>query len=151
MRSQVFRMRGGGCCTNTTQCRSYCRSCAISVGTEPLLNVGRAGREAGRVAAQSAEAQKRRANSQRPHALARWAWDPSSQPAWLTECTYIERIQPKLGKLTNAEVATVLGSSIPYASAVRAGKRRPHPRHWKALAKLAGLAVLERSAAYGVS
>ncbi len=57
------------CGTTATPGCSYCRSCAIPVATEQMLKVGRAGREAGRVAAQRAKAQERRANSQRPHAL----------------------------------------------------------------------------------
>jgi hypothetical protein len=28
---------------------------------------------------------------------------------------------------------------MPYAAEIRAGRRRPHPRHWQALAKLAGI------------
>jgi hypothetical protein len=28
---------------------------------------------------------------------------------------------------------------MPYAAEIRAGRRRPHPRHWEALAKLAGV------------
>jgi len=74
------------------------------------------------VASQSAEAQQRRANSQRPHALARWAWDPSSQPAWLTEETYLGKIQPLLAGVTNRAVALAL-ASIPYASMHPASER----------------------------
>jgi hypothetical protein len=28
---------------------------------------------------------------------------------------------------------------LPYASDIRAGRRRPHPRHWLSLARLAGV------------
>jgi hypothetical protein len=34
---------------------------------------------------------------------------------------------------------TALGVSVTYAVALRAGRRRPHPRHWVALAKLVGV------------
>ena len=47
------------------------------------------------------------------------------------------KIQPLLARFTNKVVASLLGVSIPYASAVRAGRRRPHPRHWQTLAELA--------------
>ena len=30
-------------------------------------------------------------------------------------------------------------ASIPYASAIRSGRRVPHPRHWQALAQLVGV------------
>jgi hypothetical protein len=53
------------------------------------------------------------------------------------EETYMDKIQPQLVGLKNAQIATALGVSMPYAADVRAGRRRPHPRHWEALAKLA--------------
>jgi hypothetical protein len=31
---------------------------------------------------------------------------------------------------------SALGISVAYAVAIRAGRRRPHPRHWQALAEL---------------
>jgi len=46
------------------------------------------------------------------------------------------KIQPSLAGVTNKAVASALGSSIPYASAIRAGRRIPHPRHWQALCRL---------------
>jgi len=36
------------------------------------------------------------------------------------------------------EIAQAMQVSTPYAAFVRSGKRRPHPRHWEALALLAG-------------
>jgi hypothetical protein len=121
--------------------RSYCRSCAIPVATEHLTEVAESGRAAGRIAAQTAKAQARRANTQRRHALAKTAWLPSSLPAWLNEETYLGKIQPLLSGLTNKAVASALGSSVPYASAVRAGRRVPHQLHWQALAQLVGVSA----------
>jgi CRISPR-associated endonuclease Cas1 len=118
--------------------RRYCAACAVRAATEHILEVGLEGRKAGQAVAHSAEAQGRRANTQRRHALAKSAWEPSSQPAWLNEETYLGQIRPLLAGLTNKAVASALGSSIPYASAIRAGRRRPHPRHWLALAQLTG-------------
>jgi transcriptional regulator with XRE-family HTH domain len=40
-----------------------------------------------------------------------------------------------------SQIAAALGVSIPYASDIRRGRRRPHPRHWKALGGLAGFKV----------
>jgi len=37
---------------------------------------------------------------------------------------------------TLSEIASAIGVSIPYASDIRKGRRRPHPRHWQALAEL---------------
>ena len=115
---------------------SYCRSCAIPVATEHLTEVAESGRAAGQIAAQSADAQARRAETKRRHDLARAAWQPSSLPAWLNEETYLGKIQPLLAGHTNRAVASALGASLPYASAIRAGRRVPHPRHWQALAHL---------------
>ena len=59
-------------------------------------------------------------------------------PAWLTEEYYANEIQPRLKNLKVREIATPIEVSQAYAALVRAGKRRPHPRHWRALAKLVG-------------
>jgi hypothetical protein len=105
--------------TATPGC-SYCRSCAIPVATEHIREVAQAGREAGRLAAQSAEAQVRRANSQRPHALARWAWDPSSQPAWLTEEIYVGKIQTLLAGLRTKQLRQPsVSQSLTHPASVR--------------------------------
>ena len=104
----------------------------------------RLGRETGRVAAHSADAQARRANTQRRHALAKSAWLPSSLPAWLNEETYLGKIQPLLAGLTNKAVASALGSSIPYASAIRAGRRVPHPR-WGIRSKVNAIPLRSRT------
>ena len=132
------------CGTTIAPGRSYCRSCAIPVATEHLTEVAESGRAAGRIAAHSTDAQARRANTQRRHALAKSTWLPSSLPDWLNEETYLGKIQPLLTVLTNKAVASALGVSKPYASAVRAGRRVPHPRHWQALAHLIETAAAPR-------
>ena len=60
---------------------------------------------------------------------------------WLNEETYLSKIQPLLAGITNKAVASALGSAVPYASAIRAGRRVPHPRHWQALAELVGVSA----------
>jgi hypothetical protein len=96
-------------------------------------------RAAGRIAAQTPEAQARRAETQRRQITARLAWKSSNQPAWLNEETYIQKIQPRLAEVTVSAIASVLKVSEPYASDIRAGRCHPHPRHWQALAALAGV------------
>ncbi len=93
----------------------------------------------GRVAAQSPEAQARRSATKRRHDLARRGWLPSSQPAWLNGETYEQGIQPRLAGITCSTIASALSISEPYAADIRAGRRRPHPRHWQALAELVGV------------
>jgi hypothetical protein len=41
--------------------------------------------------------------------------------------------------LSTSSVVSTLGVSKPYAVGIRAGRHRPHPRHWLALAALAGV------------
>ena len=79
------------------------------------------GRAAGRIAAHGADAQARRASTQRRNALANWGWLPSSLPAWLNEETYVGKVQPLLARVTTSAVAEALGVSRVYAIQIRAG------------------------------
>jgi hypothetical protein len=107
----------------------------LSIFRMILVEVARSGR----VAAQSPEAQARRSATKRHHDLARQSWLLSSQPAWLNDETYEQKIQPRLAGIASSAIATTLGVSEPYAADIRAGRRRPHPRHWQALAQLVGV------------
>ena len=115
--------------------RSYCASCAVTVSREGLIKAARLGRVAGH----SREARARQAEKQRRHAAAKRAWRPSDQPAWLDEQTYLQKIQPRLAGVTIPVIASALGLSEPYAAEIRAGRRRPHPRHWQTLARIIGV------------
>jgi len=96
----------------------------------------------GRVASRSPKARAKRTASRRPHAQGVSAWDPASQPAWLTAEIYCDRIQPLLATASSSAVAARIGVSRWYAVRIRQG--RPHPRHWQALAELAGISIGER-------
>ena len=98
----------------------------------------------GRIASQAPGPKARRAETQRRHALAKLAWQPSSLPAWLNEETYTTKIQPLLAGIANPVIMSALGVSVTYAVAIRAGRRRPHPRHWEALAELVGVSADEK-------
>jgi hypothetical protein len=41
-----------------------------------------------------------------------------------------------LANVTTSAISTALGVSWVYASHIRAGAKRPHPRHWLKLAEL---------------
>jgi len=110
----------------------YCRDCAAKNSTACLIS----GARLGRVAAQSVQAQERRKETKRRHDLARRNWSPSGQAVCLNEEAYTKRILPALGSATLSQIASAIGVSIPYASDIRRGRRRPHPRHWQALAEL---------------
>jgi len=117
--------------------RRYCGTCVRTISGENLTEAARSGR----AAAQSPEAQARRSATKRRHDISRQSWLPSSQPAWLSNETYEERIQPRLAGITYSTIASVLRVSEPYAADIRAGRRRPHPRHWRTLALLVGVSA----------
>lgn len=64
---------------------------------------------------------------------------PTDTPEWINEKTYREKIQPRLAEMTVSAITAALDISGSYATDIRAGKRRPHPRHWEKLARLAGI------------
>ena len=66
-------------------------------------------------------------------------WDPSDKPEWLDEKAYGEKIQPRLVRVTIPVISSALSVSNPYAADIRAGRHRPHPRHWQTLAQLVGV------------
>jgi CRISPR-associated endonuclease Cas1 len=113
----------------------YCAQCAAKNSTASLI----AGAESGRVAAQSSTAKARRIETKRRHDLARGNWSASDHPSWLTDDAYTAQIQPRLNNASLSEIASAIGVSIPYASDIRQGRRRPHPRHWQTLAELVGI------------
>lgn len=113
----------------------YCKSCALPAGKERFGDVARLGR----IASHSDKAEISRSETRRRHAAALKAWDPASLPDWLTEQAYREKIQSRLAELTVPAISNALGISGPYATDIRAGKRRPHPRHWQSLARLVGV------------
>ncbi len=114
--------------------RTHCGQCAIAPATERLADAARLGR----VAAHTAEADARRSSTQRRQTQACWSWDPSSQPAWLTEEVYLKEIQPSLARMSTSAIAGRIGLSRWYAGRIRKG-HRPHPRHWHSLARLIGI------------
>lgn len=124
----------GGCGVRVERGRKHCANCTRPISKDNLSQAARAGR----IAAQSTEAQAGRAASQRRHEAAKRDWLPSSLPNWLNNEAYQYQIQPRLAGLTCPAIATSLGISEPYAADIRAGRRRPHPRHWQALAQMVG-------------
>jgi CRISPR-associated endonuclease Cas1 len=119
-------------CGGTVRKGHHCASCATLVSREKLIEFA----HAGRVAAQGSQAQKRRSATQRRHAAEIQVWLPSSNPSWLTETVYVTKIQPRLAVISVPALSSALSISAPYAADIRAGRRRPHPRHWQVLAQL---------------
>ena len=115
--------------------QSHCANCARPEARKRMIAVARLGR----MATHTPEAEALRAAAQRQQVAARKAWQPSDKPDWLTKQFYAEKVQPRLAALRNSAIASALTVSMPYAAEIRAGRRRPHPRHWRALAELAGV------------
>jgi len=122
-----------GCGKAIERSHKWCAECAQKNMSASFI----AGRQLGQVAAQSSTSKARRIETKRRHDDARRKWSPEDQPAWLTDEVYANQIQPQLVSATLSEIASAIGVSIPYASDIRRGRRRPHPRHWLALAAVA--------------
>jgi CRISPR-associated endonuclease Cas1 len=113
-----------------------CVGCAADGAAGRMVNAAKLGR----IAARAPEARAKHKASRRRHAEACSAWDASQQPTWLTDRVYSEKIQPALAQTSASSLAKQIGVSRCYAGLIRQGYR-PHPRHWQALAKLAGVSV----------
>jgi CRISPR-associated endonuclease Cas1 len=123
-----------GCGKTIRAERNHCADCAIGDATERLIGVARLGR----VAARSPEARAKHAASRRRHAQACSKWDASTQPAWLTSEVFSQQVQPLLSNIATSVIRSSIFVSRWYAGRIRQGYV-PHPRHWRALAKLVGV------------
>jgi ribosomal protein L32 len=122
-------------CGTTTRRGRLCPKCGREISKEKLIELAKAGR----VAAQTPESRKKRSEAQRRHGAGKRAWLASPKPAWLNEDTYLKKIHPRLAGVTISTLSSTLGVSESYAADIRAGRHRPHPRHWEALAELVGM------------
>ena len=127
-------------CGTATHGGRHCPKCGREVSREKLIELAKTGR----VAARSPKSRKKHSETQRRHRAAQREWLALPKPAWLTEDSYVQKIQPRLSAVTIATISTTLGVSESYAADIRAGRHRPHPRHWQALAKLAGVRKTDR-------
>ena len=124
-----------GCGKTIHDGRTNCAKCAVNVATTNIIDAARIGRRT----ANAPAAQLKRAITQRRNALAQHSWRASNHPAWLTESFYLECVQPLLSSMSASAIARRISVSRWYAGRIREGYR-PHPRHWKKLAELVGLA-----------
>jgi len=115
----------------------YCPSCAVEVSREHMAQVALIGHAQPRTKRVKALISKALSD----HAVANTWWLPSSLPAWLNEECYLQRILPRLRTIKVREISEAMHVSKPYAAFIRAGRRKPHPRHWVMLARLAGVSA----------
>ena len=114
--------------------QKYCKDCAPVIVKENILKAGSLGRQN----THSPQAQARRSKTQQRQNAALKVWNPRSLPNWLNKEFYNQSIQPRLSSVRVLQIMSALSVSEPYALSVRSGRRTPHPRHWLALAELAG-------------
>jgi CRISPR-associated endonuclease Cas1 len=121
-----------GCGKPLRKDHQNCGDCAPP--KEMMIHAARTGR----IATQSPEARAKHAESMSRQTSARYAWDSSTQPTWLTTEFFSEKIQPELVNLSASTIQSCLSVSRMYASKIRQSKSRPHPRHWQTLSDLVG-------------
>jgi CRISPR-associated endonuclease Cas1 len=127
-------------CGVTTKDGQNCPKCGREISREKLVELAKQGR----IAAQSPEAQRKRIETHLRHGAAKRAWLLSPKPDWLTLDFYNQEIHPQLSSLTISSIASTLTVSEVYAANIRAGRHRPHARHWEALARLVGVIPKDR-------
>lgn len=113
----------------------YCPACRGLIQRRRFVEVARLGRELARLP----EARAKHAQSHLKQVARQQGWNPASLPEWLNKEAYWSRVQPKLAPVAYSKIAAVLDVSKSYAANVKAGRFLPHPRHWRALAELAGI------------
>jgi CRISPR-associated endonuclease Cas1 len=122
-------------CGATTRLGRNCPKCGREISRDKLIELAKVGR----IVAQSVESRRKHSATQRRHEAAKRAWRSSPKPNWPDENTYAEKVQPALATVTISTLAATLRISESYAADIRAGRHRPHPRHWQALANLVEL------------
>ena len=88
------------------------------------------------------EASATRKARNREQALAQRAWSREASGD-LDQAWYHEQVASRLATLTLPVIARATGVSTSAASKWRAGRVVPHPRHWGALAQLAGVLIVD--------
>jgi CRISPR-associated endonuclease Cas1 len=124
-----------GCGTRTRVGRN-CPKCGRETSRDKLIDLAKAGR----IAALRPEARRKHSETQRQHEAAKRAWRLSQQPNGPDRSTYDREIRPRLVSITISTISSTLGVCESYAADIRAGRQRPHPRHWTVLGQLVGIA-----------
>lgn len=124
------------CGSTVTTGSVYCAKCVPDVNRQNLLRQAKLGQ----IATHSIMAEALRAATQRKQAAATREWDPSTLPKWLDEDYYRREILPRLFELTVKKIRLATDVSYPCATLIKRGGKIPHPRHWLALARVAGVA-----------
>jgi len=122
-------------CGVPTRVGRNCPKCGREISRNKLTELAKAGR----IAALRPEARRKHSETLRQHEAAKRAWRSTPHPGWPDEPTYAREIKPRLASVTISAISSALGVCESYAADIRAGQRRPHPRHWRVLAELVGV------------
>jgi CRISPR-associated endonuclease Cas1 len=122
-------------CGAPTRVGRNCPKCGREISRNKLTELAKSGR----MAAQRPEARRKHSETQRRHEAAKRAWRSVPRPISPDGPTYDREIQPRLASVTISTISSTLGVCESYAADIRAGRHRPHPRHWEALAELVGI------------
>jgi CRISPR-associated endonuclease Cas1 len=122
-------------CGARTRVGGNCPKCGREISRDKLIELAKVGRKV----ALCPEARRKHSETQRRHETAKRAWRSLPEPTWPHELTYIREIQPRLASVTISTISSALGVCESYAADIRAGRHRPHERHWRALAELVGI------------
>jgi len=122
-------------CGALTRLGRHCAQCGREVSREKLIEIAKKGR----IAALSVASRRKHSETQRRHEALKRAWRSVPKPDWPDERAYREQIQPRLIQVPISTLVSTLGVCESYAADIRAGRHRPHPRHWLVLAQLVGI------------
>jgi hypothetical protein len=120
-----------GCGKSIRREHIHCGLCATEGAKSHMMEAAKIGR----LVSHTPEARAKQSATRGRHARACSEWNPSTQPAWLTEQLFTNKIQPLLSTFSTSTIARCIGVSRGYAGRVRDGYL-PHPRHWLILADL---------------
>lgn len=123
-----------GCGKTIKRNKSFCANCGLEVMRQSF--------DAGRKMAQLPEFRAKRSAAQKAHQDQIKRWNPADLPDWLTREFYIDRVQPALTKISKKRIREALAVSEPYSIYIQRGEIIPHKRHWKGLARLAGVEMI---------
>jgi hypothetical protein len=107
-------------------------------------------RETGTLPTQTPKARKARSTANARQRVKELAFGESSPVPGFDAAWFETVVQPRLSAFTLPTIATATGVSTSAASKWRAGRRIPHPRHWRALALLVGADSPETSQPWGL-
>jgi CRISPR-associated endonuclease Cas1 len=120
-----------GCGNPVHRKSGECWKCAQGTRANTMRDVARLGR----LASRQPDAREKLSRTAHKQAVARFCWNASQLPTWLTRESFIQRVQPRLMHVPPSRLRDSLHVSHYYATKIRKGYV-PHPRHWKTLADL---------------